>query len=119
VPYKTPLGQSRGIREMVAKEDAFLLYSVARLFFGRLIPNVQVSWCKLGLEAAVESFGYGVNDLGGTLLSENITRLAGGRYGQALTVDEMAAAIRGAGKVAVRRDTLYRYIDAAVATSHP
>lgn len=114
VPYRTPLGRSRGIREMVAKEDAFLLYSVARLFFGRLIPNVQVSWCKLGLEAAVESFGCGVNDLGGTLLSENITRLAGGRHGQALTVDEMAAAIRRAEKVAVRRGTLYHYLDAPV-----
>jgi FO synthase len=119
VPYKTPLGRSRGIREMVAKEDAFLLYSVARLFFGRLIPNVQVSWCKLGLEAAVESLGYGVNDLGGTLLSENITRLAGGRHGQALTVDEMAAAIRRAGKVAVRRDTLYHYLDAPVQAGRP
>jgi len=118
VPYKTPLGRARGIREMVAKEDAFLLYSVARLFFGRLIPNVQVSWCKLGLDAAVESFGYGVNDLGGTLLEENITRLAGGRHGQALTVEEMAAAIRRAGCTPVRRDTLYRYIHAAVFIPH-
>jgi len=119
VPYKTPLGRLRGIREMVAKEDAFLLYSVARLFFGRLIPNVQVSWCKLGLEAAVESLGYGVNDLGGTLLSENITRLAGGRHGQALTVDEMAAAIRRAGRTPVRRDTLYHYLDAPVQAGRP
>jgi FO synthase len=114
VPYETPLGRKRGIRAMVDKEDAFLLYSVARLFFAGLIPNVQVSWCKLGLEAAKESFGYGVNDLGGTLLAENITRLAGGRHGQALTVEEMAGAIRAAGKVPVRRDTLYHYLYAPV-----
>jgi len=116
VPYKTPLGRARGIREMVAKEDAFLLYGVARLFFGRLMPNVQVSWCKLGLDAAVESFACGVNDLGGTLMEENITRLAGGRHGQALTVEEMAAAIRRADRVPVRRDTLYHYLDTPVRT---
>jgi len=111
VPYRTPLGRTRGIREMAPKEGVFLLYAVARLFFGRLIPNLQTSWCKLGLETAVESFDYGVNDLGGTLLSENITRSAGGQHGEALTPAEMAAAIRSAGRTPVRRDTLYRYIE--------
>jgi 2-iminoacetate synthase ThiH len=99
---------------MVAKEDVFLLYAVARLFFGRLIPNLQTSWVKLGLDTAVESLNYGVNDLGGTLMEENITRLAGGRHGQALTPGEMAAAIRSAGRTPVRRDTLYHYLDAPV-----
>jgi 7,8-didemethyl-8-hydroxy-5-deazariboflavin synthase CofH subunit len=110
VPYRTPLGRARGIRKMAAKEDVLLLYSVARLFFGRLIPNVQVSWCKLGLEVAIESFACGVNDLGGTLLEENITRSAGGRHGQALTVGQMADAIRRGGRVPVRRDTLYHQL---------
>jgi FO synthase len=114
VPYRTPLGRARGIRRMVAKEDVFLLYATARLFFGRLIPNLQTSWVKLGLEVAAQSFDYGVNDLGGTLMEENITRLAGGRHGQALTLREMAEAIRGAGRTPVRRDTLYHYLDAAV-----
>ena len=115
VPYRTPLGRSHGIREMVPQEDALLVHSVARLFFGRLIPNVQVSWCKLGVEAAMESFSCGVNDLGGTLLEENITRSAGGRHGQAMTLDAMADAIRRAGRTPVRRDTLYHYLDAPVA----
>jgi 7,8-didemethyl-8-hydroxy-5-deazariboflavin synthase CofH subunit len=114
VPYRTPLGRARGIRRMVAKEDVFLLYAVARLFFGRLIPNLQTSWVKLGLEAAAQSFDYGVNDLGGTLMEENITRLAGGRHGQALTPGQMAAAIRRAGRTPARRDTLYHYLDAPV-----
>jgi 7,8-didemethyl-8-hydroxy-5-deazariboflavin synthase CofH subunit len=114
VPYRTPLGRARGIREMVPKEEVFLLYAVARLFLGRLIPNLQTSWVKLGLDTAVESFDYGVNDLGGTLLSENITRSAGGRHGQALTLPQMADAIRAAGRTPVRRDTLYHYLDAAV-----
>jgi len=115
VPYRTPLGRARGIREMVPKEEVFLLYAVSRLFFGRLIPNLQVSWVKLGLDVAAESFDYGVNDLGGTLLSENITRSAGGRHGQALTLGEMADAIRRAGCIPVRRDTLYRYLETPVA----
>ncbi|MBM4017856.1 MAG: 7,8-didemethyl-8-hydroxy-5-deazariboflavin synthase subunit CofH [Planctomycetes bacterium] len=114
VPYRTPLGKARGIREMVRKEKVFLLYAVSRLFFARLLPNLQTSWVKLGLDAAVESFRYGVNDLGGTLLEENITRTAGGRHGQALAPGEMAAAIRRAGRTPVRRDTLYHYLDAPV-----
>ena len=116
VPYNTPLGHDRGIKEMIPKEDVFLHYAVARLFFGRLIRNVQSSWCKLGLDAATEAFSYGVNDLGGTLFSESITRSAGGRYGQSLTLQEMADAIRRAGRVPVRRDTLYHYLDTAIQT---
>ena len=114
IPYTAPLGRDRGITEMIPKEDAFLHYAVARLFFGRLLPTVQSSWCKLGLEAATEAFACGVNDLGGTLLAENITRSAGGRYGQALTLEAMAEAIRRAGRTPVRRDTLYHYLDEAV-----
>ena len=113
VPYKTPLGLARGIREMIPKADVFLLYSVARLFFGRLLANLQTSWCKLGTDVAAESLSYGVNDLGGTLLAESITRTAGGRHGEAMTPAEMAALIRRAGKVPVRRDTLYHCLDAA------
>ena len=116
VPYKTPLGLARGIRRMAPKADVLLMYSVARLFFGRLIPNVQTSWCKLGVDVAAESLSYGVNDLGGTLLSESITRMAGGSHGEALEPGEMAEVIRRAGKVPVRRDTLYHYLDAAVQT---
>jgi len=114
IPYKTALGRTHGIREVLPKEEVFLLYSVARLFFGRLLPNLQTSWCKLGLDVAAESFAYGVNDLGGTLMSENITRAAGGGHGESLTLDQIAAAIRAAGRTPVRRDTLYHYLDAGV-----
>jgi 2-iminoacetate synthase ThiH len=114
MPFHTPLGRARSIRHVLPKEEVFLLYAVARLYFGRLIPNLQTSWVKLGLDVAVESFDYGVNDLGGTLMSENITRSAGGTHGQALTLADMAAAIRRAGRTPVRRDTLYHFLDAAV-----
>jgi 7,8-didemethyl-8-hydroxy-5-deazariboflavin synthase CofH subunit len=115
VPYRTPLARTHGITRMIPTEDVLHLYAVSRLFFADLVPNVQVSWCKLGLEAAVRSFDYGVNDLGGTLLSESITRCAGGTHGEALAPEEMARAIRRAGRTPVRRDTLYRVLDAPVA----
>ncbi len=114
VPYRTPLARTHGIREMMPIDDVFLHYAVARLFFARLIPNVQVSWVKLGLDAAARSFSVGVNDLGGTLLSENITRAAGGRHGQALTPEAMVSTIRRAGRIPVRRDTLYHKLDTPV-----
>jgi len=116
IPYRTPLGLARGLREMISRSDLLLFYSVARLFFGRLIPNLQTSWCKLGADLAAETLACGVNDLGGTLLSESITRTAGGPYGESMSPAEMIALIRRAGKVAVRRDTLYHELDAALPT---
>ncbi len=116
VPYRTPLARTHGVTRMIATEDVLHHYAVARLFFGRLIPNIQSSWCKLGLEAATAAFARGVNDLGGTLLSESITRSAGGTHGESLTLEAMTDAIRRAGRTPVRRDTLYHLLDAPVET---
>ena len=107
VPYRTRLGRERGIREMLPVDRTKLLYAASRLFFGRVLVNLQTSWCKLGLPLALETLDVGVNDLGGTLLSESITRAAGGSHGQAMTPQAMVEAIRSAGRTAVRRDTLY------------
>jgi len=63
-------------------------------------------------EAAVEALSCGVNDLGGTLLEEHITRSAGGRHGVAMRPEDLADAIRRAGRVPVRRRTLYHFLDA-------
>jgi len=114
VPYRTPLGRAGRVTEMVSKDRALAVHAVARLFFGRLLPNIQISWCKLGLQTAIEGLACGVNDLGGTLLEEHITRRAGGRHGQAMMPDELAEAIRRADRIPVRRDTLYHCLDAAV-----
>ncbi len=116
MPYRTPLAREDRVTRMVPTADVMLHYAVARLFFGELIPNVQTSWVKLGLEAARESFAWGVNDLGGTLLAESITRLAGGTHGEALTEAQLVEAICAAGRTPVRRDTLYHRLDASVPT---
>ncbi|MBN2477552.1 MAG: 5-amino-6-(D-ribitylamino)uracil--L-tyrosine 4-hydroxyphenyl transferase CofH [Pirellulales bacterium] len=110
IPYRTRLGRERGIHEMLPVERTKLLYATSRLFFAPVLPNVQTSWCKLGLPTALETLDTGCNDLGGTLLSENITRTAGGRHGQAMTVEALVAAIRSAGRTPVHRDTLYNVL---------
>jgi len=110
VPFTTRLAREHGIAEMVSKEECFMLYAVSRLYFAETIRNIQVSWVKLGLDAAVESLGLGVNDMGGTLFEENITRLAGGGYGQYLSTEKMAEAIRKAGRTPRRRTTLYELL---------
>lgn len=110
IPYRTELGRERGIAEMLPLPRTKLLYATSRLFFGRLLANLQTSWVKLGLAAALETLDVGVNDLGGTLLSENITRSAGGRHGQAMTADALVQAIQSAGRTPVHRDTLYNVL---------
>ena len=110
MPLNTTLGRERGIDTMVSKDECFMLYAVSRLYFAETIRNIQVSWVKLGLAAAVESLALGVNDMGGTLFEENITRLAGGTQGQYLSARQLVAAIRSAGRTPRQRTTLYELL---------
>ncbi len=83
------------------------LFSAARLFFGDIIPNLQASWPKLGLKFAQTSLIAGVNDLGGTLYHENISRSAGASYGEFVEVDEFIDVVKESHRVPTQRDTLY------------
>ena len=78
-----------------------------RLALGRTIPSLQASWVKMGLDAATEALRWGVNDLGGTLMEENISRLAGSYHGVKLDPDDLIAAAHAARRPAAERDTLY------------
>jgi FO synthase len=80
---------------------------VFRLALGRSITNVQASWVKMGLDVATEALRWGVNDLGGTLMEENISRLAGSYHGVRLDPDDLIAAAHRAGRPAAERTTLY------------
>ena len=71
------------------------------------ITNVQASWVKLGPEGTREALAAGVNDLGGTLMNESISRSAGAEYGQELPPERMEELIRSAGRVPRQRTTLY------------
>ena len=94
-------------RDQPILADALLLTAVARIFLGRWIPNHQPSWVKLGLAGATEALSWGCNDIGGTLMEEHITTMAGAQGGTCMEVETLQAAIHSLGRPYQRRDTLY------------
>ena len=84
------------------------MHAVARLALHPVIPNIQVSWVKLGPDGAGACLAAGANDLGGTLMNESISRAAGNEHGEELPPERMEALIRGAGRRPEQRTTLYR-----------
>ncbi len=86
------------------------MYSTARIFLGDIIPNLQSSWVKAGQKFAQILLNTGVNDMGGTLMEESISKSAGAKYGEYLEEDNFVRLIRDAGRVPVQRDTLYNII---------
>ena len=87
--------------------ELLLMHAVGRLALHPWIGNVQVSWVKAGPRGAVEALRAGVNDLGGTLMNESISRAAGAEWGQELAPERMEALIRSAGRIPRQRTTLY------------
>jgi FO synthase len=106
IPFQTLLGRTHGIEE-ISREENLKHTAAFRLALGRTIPNVQASWVKMGLEAATEALRWGVNDLGGTLMEESISRLAGSYHGVKLDPEDLVAAAHSAGRPAAERTTLY------------
>jgi FO synthase len=106
IPFQTLLGRTHGVQE-ISREDNLRHTAVFRLALGRSIPSVQASWVKMGLDAASESLRWGVNDLGGTLMEESISRLAGSYHGTRLDPDQLIGAAHRAGRPAAERTTLY------------
>ena len=107
VPYNTLLGRRHGIEE-ISREENLAHTAVFRLALGGTVTNLQASWVKMGLDAATEALHWGVNDLGGTLMEENISRLAGASHGVRLEPAQLVDAAHRAGRPAFERDTLYR-----------
>jgi FO synthase len=87
--------------------EAILMHAVARLALHPLIPNIQASWVKLGAEGVKACMNAGVNDLGGTLMDESISRAAGASHGQEMPPAAMDALIRSVGRKPRVRTTLY------------
>jgi FO synthase subunit 2 len=94
-------------REQPSLADTLLLTAVARLFLGNWIANHQPSWVKLGLDGAVAALQWGCNDIGGTLMEEHITTMAGARGGTCMEVETLQAAIQSLGRPYRQRSTLY------------
>jgi 5-amino-6-(D-ribitylamino)uracil---L-tyrosine 4-hydroxyphenyl transferase len=99
-------------RDQPILADALLLTAVARLVLGPWIVNHQPSWVKLGLDGATEALRWGCNDIGGTLMEEHITSMAGAQGGTNQTVEALRGAIESIGRSPYQRDTLYQDIGA-------
>ncbi|MFQ4139719.1 7,8-didemethyl-8-hydroxy-5-deazariboflavin synthase subunit CofH [Nodosilinea sp. PGN35] len=98
-------------RDQPVLADALLLMAVARIYLGNWIVNHQPSWVKLGLSGATEALTWGCNDIGGTLMEEHITTMAGAQGGTCMTVAELRGAIASLHRPARQRDTLYGFVD--------
>ncbi len=94
-------------------DEVVLIHAVARIAFDGLIPNIQASWVKLGLEDGARLLAAGCNDLGGTLMNESISRSSGAAHGQLATAEELEAAIRRMGRTPARRNTVYDILEVA------
>ena len=94
-------------------DEVVLVHAVARISLDGLIPNIQASWVKLGLDGAARLLDAGCNDFGGTLMNETISRAAGASHGQEVHASDFEAVITREGRVPRRRSTLYELLDEA------
>ena len=102
--------RSRVGRDQPILAANLLLTAISRIFLGNYIPNHQPSWVKLGLEGAKTALEWGCNDLGGTLMEEHITTMAGAKGGTCLSVEDLQGAIRAIDRKDRQRSTLYELI---------
>ena len=87
--------------------ETVLMHAIARIAYRGLIDNIQVSWTKIGHAGATQLLQAGCNDLGGTLMNENISRAAGASHGQEMNEESFRAITSPLGRTLRRRSTLY------------
>lgn len=93
--------------------ETVLVHAVSRLSFNPILPNIQVSWAKLGVDGAKSCLQAGANDLGGTLMNESISRAAGAEHGEELPPRAMDTIIQSIDRHAEQRTTLYKPVPEA------
>ena len=107
VHMATPIYLQRKARRGPTFREALLMHAVARIAYAGDIDNIQVSWVKMGAAGARQLLRAGANDLGGTLMDENISRAAGATHGQRMGVEDLEAIVAPLGRPLVQRSTLY------------
>ncbi len=112
VHMASPIYLQRKARRGPTFRENLLVHAVARLVYRAEIPNVQASWVKVGLDGVAQMLRAGCNDLGGTLINENISRAAGAAHGQEMTGDRFVEFAESIGRVAVQRTTGYGLVPA-------
>ena len=111
VHMASPIYLQRQARRGPTFRETLLMHSVGRIAFHGLIDNVQVSWVKIGIEGARQILMAGANDLGGTLMDENISRAAGAQHGQGLVEDDFRRLTKPLGRNLRQRTTSYAAAD--------
>jgi FO synthase len=107
IHMEAPIYLKGNARKGPTFRESILIHAVARLVLNPVFRNIQASWTKLGHKGVQACLRAGVNDIGGTLMNETITRAAGASHGQETSPEEMEAIIRGIGRVPVQRTTAY------------
>jgi FO synthase len=113
VHMEAPIYLKGKARRGPAFREAVLMHAICRLALHPLIPNIQASWVKMGPDGIGACLKAGANDLGGTLMSESITRAAGASHGQEMTPQTLEAIARAHGRAPRQRTTLYGEVAAA------
>ncbi|WP_267596075.1 bifunctional FO biosynthesis protein CofGH [Carbonactinospora thermoautotrophica] len=111
VHMAAPIYLKRRARRGPTWREVVLVHAIARIVYHGLIDHIQASWVKLGLPGVRQLLQAGVDDVGGTLIDENISRAAGASHGQRIDEAALHAAVTSVGRRLRRRDTLYRILD--------
>ena len=114
VHMASPIYLQKGSRRGPTFRETLLMHAVARLVYRGLIDNIQLSWVKIGEAAALQLLQAGCNDLGGTLMDENISRAAGAAHGQGMTEERFTTLVAPLGRRLQQRTTTYGRVDTAV-----
>ena len=113
VHMEAPLYKRGQARRGPTWRETVLMHAVSRLALHGAIRSIQCSWVKLGMDGAAACLAAGVNDLGGVLMNESISRAAGAAHGQEVSVADLLAAAHSAGRTLRQRSTLYRLLGEA------
>lgn len=117
VHMASPIYLKRRARRGPTWRETVLMHAVGRIGYHGQIDNIQASWVKLGVRGAQQLLFAGVNDLGGTLMDENISRAAGAAHGQGIGVDDFRAVVEPIGRTLRERTTLYQPVHAPASAS--
>lgn len=113
LPYNNPIGEkmlASGKFTSTGLEDLQLI-AISRIILHTYVHNIQATWVKLGKKLAQVALQCGANDLGGTLMEDQISTASGGSHGEYVSPAEFEWMIKGAGRIPIQRDTLYRKVE--------
>jgi len=117
VHMASPIYLQKRSRRGPTFRETVLMHAIGRIAYHGLIDNVQVSWVKIGVDGARQLLRSGCNDIGGTLMDENISRAAGANHGQKMTEDSFNALVSPLGRTLAQRSTGYTLLKARLTTA--